>query len=88
MATSAGRRSDVLGYRSVALPRLRSIGLVIAVGDERAWNHAAFRWLDSDDSTQPVKTDERNTYVMILRPMIDRLTRTVHDGRAKAATSS
>lgn len=60
----------------------------VIVGDERVWNQVSFRWLDSDDSTRPMTTDERNAYVMILRPAIDRLSRTVHDARADAATPS
>jgi hypothetical protein len=53
----------------------------VIVGDERAWRQASFRWLagEAESARAPV-TDDRGNYVMILKPMIDRLTRSVIEG--------
>ena len=52
----------------------------VIVGDERQWKSASFRWLDAEPpSIAPAETDDANTYVLLLKPMIDRLTRSVHE---------
>ncbi len=61
----------------------------VIVGDERAWTQASFRWLDRDDHREPVaRQDDQSTYLMVLRPSIDRLSRSVHDARSEAAAQS
>ena len=60
----------------------------VIVGDERVWNQASFRWLDSADAAKPARTDDPNTYVMLLKPGIDRLSRSVFDARAEASAQS
>lgn len=49
----------------------------VIVGDDRTWAQASFRWL-ADEPEAPKPTREtRDEYVMILKPTIDRLTRSV-----------
>jgi hypothetical protein len=48
----------------------------VIVGDSRAWNHAAFRWLaEAPDASERV--DDDATYRLLLRPTIDHLTASV-----------
>ena len=54
----------------------------VIVGDERTWRSASFRWLDEPPAASGPVTDDASTYVLLLRPMIDRLTRTVEDAQA------
>ena len=58
------------------------------VGDERTWKQTSFRWLDRDEAVPAAPKVEPGTYVMLLRPGIDRLSRSVHDARAEAAAQS
>jgi len=52
----------------------------VIVGDERIWTQASFRWLDEGDArSRPSVNDDPSSYSMILRPSIDRLTRSVLD---------
>lgn len=54
----------------------------VIVGDERTWTQASFRWLDRDEHVEPAaQQDDRRTYLMLLRPSIDRLSRSVDDAR-------
>lgn len=59
----------------------------VIVGDDRVWREASFRWRGVDPETSRAITDDPSTYVMLLRPSIDRLSRSVHDAREAAATS-
>ena len=59
----------------------------VIVGDERTWKQASFRWLDGDDAVSAAPKDEPGTYVMLLRPSIDRLSRSVGEARAEAAAA-
>lgn len=49
----------------------------VIVGDERTWAQASFRWLADEPEAPAVTRDTRDEYVMILKPMVDRLTRSV-----------
>lgn len=49
----------------------------VIIGDERTWRTATFRWLDAPRPLQPAVEGDRATYTLLLRPMTDRLTRTV-----------
>jgi hypothetical protein len=60
----------------------------VIVGDERTWTQASFRWLGRDGAAPVALKDDRSTYVMLLRPSIDRLSRSVHDAREATATQS
>jgi hypothetical protein len=60
----------------------------VIVGDERTWKQASFRWLDRDEAVPAAKKDEPGNYVMLLRPSIDRLSRSVDEARAEAAAQS
>lgn len=51
----------------------------VIVGDERTWARAAFRWLDAPPDGPPV-VSAAGVYRLLLRPSIDRLTRSVLDG--------
>jgi hypothetical protein len=51
----------------------------VIVGDERAWGRASFRWLDRDDEAVPEAKDEAPSYVLLLRPTVDWLTRSVRE---------
>lgn len=55
----------------------------VIVGDERVWTQASFRWLDSDEQIPQARADDRKTYVMLLRPSVDRLSRSVEEARAR-----
>jgi hypothetical protein len=57
----------------------------VIVGDERVWCEASFRWLDHDDGVAPARIDDSGTYVMLLRPTLDRLSRSVRDASDEAA---
>lgn len=59
----------------------------VIVGDDRTWGQAAFRWLDSDDARTEAGSDPA-AYVMMLRPSVDRLTRSVIEAQEEAATRS
>lgn len=50
----------------------------VIVGDDRTWAQASFRWLSAEpaDVTEPAR-ETRDEYVMVLKPAIDRLTRSV-----------
>ncbi len=57
----------------------------VIVGDERVWKSASFRWLvDEVKAVAHPVTDDRGNYVMVLKPMIDRLTRSVTEGAVTA----
>ncbi len=60
----------------------------VIVGDERMWSQASFRWFDREEETLPARNDDRSAYVMILRPRIDRLTRSVLEAPAATAAQS
>ena len=60
----------------------------VIVGDERVWTRASFRWLDREEEAAAAARDDPSTYVMLLRPSIDRLSRSVDDARAEAAEQS
>jgi hypothetical protein len=49
----------------------------VIVGDERTWSAASFRWLDMAPAAAAAPAGDVGTYVMLLRPTIDRLTRSV-----------
>lgn len=51
----------------------------VIVGDERVWRQASFRWLDHIEDAAPSVEDSPHTYVLLLRPGIDRLTRSVEE---------
>jgi hypothetical protein len=51
----------------------------VIVGDERTWSRASFRWLDRDDAAGSTAEDDASSYVMLLRPTVDRLTRSVRE---------
>ena len=51
----------------------------VIVGDERTWGRASFRWLDSDEGAAAEAKDDAASYVMLLRPTVDRLTRSVRE---------
>ena len=51
----------------------------VIVGDERTWGRASFRWLDSDGGAAAAAHDDASSYVMLLRPTVDRLTRSVRE---------
>ena len=51
----------------------------VIVGDERTWTRASFRWLHDEAAPLAGASDDRSTYVLILRPIIDRLAACVHD---------
>ncbi len=52
----------------------------VIVGDERQWKTASFRWLGEEAaSAAPDATADSSTYVLLLRPMIDRLTGSVRE---------
>jgi hypothetical protein len=57
----------------------------VIVGDDRVWRQAAFRWLDREDDISRAPDGDRGTYVMLLRPGIDRLTRSVLEGASACA---
>lgn len=50
----------------------------VIVGDQRAWGTASFRWLDGAPATEAPRT-AADAYVLLLRPGIDRLSRSVLD---------
>ncbi|HEX5478625.1 MAG TPA: hypothetical protein VFY79_02780, partial [Dehalococcoidia bacterium] len=52
----------------------------VIIGDERTWRTATFRWLDVPPTAQPAIDDDRATCTLLLRPITDRLTRTVEAG--------
>jgi hypothetical protein len=54
----------------------------VIVGDERVWNQASFRWLDQDEGTGGEMEHDPASYVMMLRPSIDRLSRSVQEAPA------
>lgn len=61
----------------------------VIVGDERVWRHASFRWLDrATEASEASAAGERDrsTYVLLLRPGIDRLSRSVHEASVGAET--
>ncbi|MDP9235881.1 MAG: hypothetical protein M3P30_00530 [Chloroflexota bacterium] len=60
----------------------------VIVGDERVWRQASFRWLDRAAEASAAGADDRSTYVMLLRPGIDRLSRSVHEASVGAETPS
>ena len=49
----------------------------VIIGDERTWRTATFRWLNEAPPASPAADDDRATYTLLLRPITDRLTRTV-----------
>jgi hypothetical protein len=51
----------------------------VIVGDERTWARAAFRWLDAPPDTASAAS-AADVYRLLLRPSVDRLTRSVLDG--------
>lgn len=51
----------------------------VIVGDDRVWKQVSFRWLDRDAGAPVARKDDRSTYVMLLRPSIDRLARSVSE---------
>ncbi len=51
----------------------------VIVGDERTWKQASFTWLDRDEGVPAAQQDDGGAYVMLLRPGIDRLSRSVRD---------
>jgi hypothetical protein len=51
----------------------------VIVGDERTWSRASFRWLDRDEGVAPAAEDDGTAYVLLLRPTVDRLTRSVRE---------
>ena len=54
----------------------------VIIGDDRTWRTAAFRWLDAPPPAADVSADaDRSTYALLLRPITDRLTRTVEPAR-------
>lgn len=57
----------------------------VIVGDERTWRRVTFRWLDTEPAESPATSDEPGAYCMILRPSIDRLTRSVLDAAEASA---
>lgn len=60
----------------------------VIVGDERVWKRASFRWLESDPGPGHAVSDDPASYVMVLRPSIDRLSRSVLEAPTGAATES
>lgn len=50
----------------------------VIIGDERTWSTATFRWLRELPSPAAARNDP-GAYTLILRPTIDRLTRSVAD---------
>lgn len=60
----------------------------VIVGDERIWTQASFRWHDRDEETTPEVKDELASYVMLLRPSIDRLSRSVQELQIAAGPQS
>lgn len=56
----------------------------VIVGDERVWREASFRWLDREEDASTSSEDDAHTYVMLLRPRIDRLTRSIHELQSAA----
>lgn len=75
-----------------AAPALPDAGVFdvegVIVGDERIWKQASFRWLDRDDAAPAERNDDPTAYVMLLRPGIDRLSRSVHDARAELSAQA
>lgn len=60
----------------------------VIVGDERTWARAAFRWLDATDiKASGDRSSDAGEYRMILRPSIDRLTRSVLDAAAERTSA-
>jgi hypothetical protein len=51
----------------------------VIVGDDRTWGRASFRWLDRDDGVASEATEDPAAYVILLRPTVDRLTRSVRE---------
>ena len=60
----------------------------VIVGDERVWRQASFRWRNDDEEAAPAITDDLNTYVMLLRPGVDRLSSSVYDTREAVVAQS
>jgi hypothetical protein len=54
----------------------------VIVGDERVWNQASFRWLDQHEGAGAEVRHDPAAYVMMLRPSIDRLSRSVQEAFA------
>ncbi len=54
----------------------------VIVGDERTWKQASFRWLAADSGSGQAKSDDSASYVLLLRPSIDRLSRSVQEARS------
>lgn len=53
----------------------------VIVGDERTWRRASFRWFDGDTGPDDATSVDPASYVMILRPNIDRLSRSVSEAQ-------
>ncbi len=51
----------------------------VIVGDERVFRRASFRWLEREHEGTASRDDDPSTYVMLLRPGIDRLARSVRE---------
>lgn len=49
----------------------------VIVGDDRTWAQVTYRWLNDEPGAPAAPRETRDEYVMILRPTIDRLTRSV-----------
>ena len=49
----------------------------VIVGDDRAWAQASYRWLTDEPEPVAAPRETRDEYVMVLKPTIDRLTRSV-----------
>lgn len=64
----------------------------VIVGDDRRWSEVSFRWLPSGEqqktAARSAVTDDPNLYVMLLRPSIDRLTRSVVEPEAVPAAGA
>lgn len=54
----------------------------VIVGDERTWSRVTFRWLDNAPNANIQASDDPRSYVMLLRPSADRITRSVIEARA------
>ena len=56
----------------------------VIVGDERTWLRTSFRWLDVEPTQAETKQDP-GAYTLLLRPKMDRLTRSVHEAQITPA---
>jgi hypothetical protein len=60
----------------------------VIVGDERVWSRASFRWLDEAAIGGIQAKEVQDAYVIILRPVIDRLLASVQETPNVAGTIS